>query len=312
VIVIANPTNGGLACPSDELDNCTCCVSEWTSTNCSCDTHTYDRVWRITTPASGESPVDCVAPIPSSYLGLACDPIDPTCLPICLFDAECDDANYCTQDICDTNGGQTQARHCRNPPNSSNCVSTSVCFETFCDPLIGCATQNPKDCDDSNVCTDDTCDAVNGCQHTSSQIARNCSAPTDCNVAICDPYTGCNYGNIICNNTDTSNCTVAGCDPNWNSSDSTLWLCRCGGNKPEGPCYSYAVCGNFGLIIGLTAGAIVALVVCLAFLAFLILSGGTYALATQVRVPEDTSMNTNPLYREKGTRGASPLHTDVA
>jgi len=151
---------------------------------------------------------------------------------------------------------------------------------------------------------------VTGCQHNSSAIATNCSlqVPTDCNFAVCDPLTGCNYLPIPCNS--TGNCSISGCDPAWNATVNdpvNNKLCKCA--NPTGPCYAYDICGvPLGVIIGLTAGGIAALVVCLAFLAFLILSGGTYALAHQVRNGEETNMSNNPLYREKGTHGTNALH----
>jgi hypothetical protein len=188
-----------------------------------------------------------------------------------------------------------------------------VCKLGYCDPDVGCRTTPLLFCDDSSVCTDDWCDDNLGCQYKESEIAKNCSltVPTDCNYARCDAFLGCDYGTIQCNvSSGNGNCSVAGCDPNWNTTSTDpdyQPLCKC--ENPTGPCYEYDICGvPVGVIIGLTAGAIAALVVCLAFLAFLILTGGTYALAQQVRSHEDTNMSNNPLYQEKGTHGTNVFH----
>ena len=76
----------------------------------------------------------------------------------CAVDADCDDANACTDDAC-------SAGTCSNTNNSDPCDDASVC--TLGDVCSGgvCASSGPLDCDDADVCTADSCDDVLGCAH---------------------------------------------------------------------------------------------------------------------------------------------------
>lgn len=150
---------------------------------------------------------------------------NPEC---CTQDAECDDSNQCTKDICDTVKG---------------CVATPiVCtdvpgFVATCDPKVGCVYTEPVDCDgpdecgdknlcttdscvngkcvfagiacdDGNACTQDACDLMDGsCVH----IAKVCDDKDVCTADTCDPKTGeCVYTETVCD--DSNACTTDSCD----------------------------------------------------------------------------------------------------
>jgi kumamolisin len=70
----------------------------------------------------------------------------------CTTNAECDDANACTTDVCNA----------------------------------GACTHTPINCDDGNACTTDSCSG-GVCSHT----AITCSDGTSCTTDTCNPTTGC-------------------------------------------------------------------------------------------------------------------------
>jgi hypothetical protein len=117
---------------------------------------------------------------------------------------------------------------------------------------------------------------------------------------------------LNCNVTTTDNCTVAGCDPDWNLpllNKKDKHKCEC--NNPTGPCYEIKTCGlSLGLIAGLAGGSIAAIVVCAAILLFATCAGGTYAYANLNHAGEDVGMSSNPMYETKGVSGTNPTHCE--
>jgi hypothetical protein len=78
--------------------------------------------------------------------------------PQCTADADCDDGNACTDDVCVA--GLCQFTNNATPcSDGSACTSGDVCSGGTCQPGA------PLDCDDGNACTADSCDAVQGCAH---------------------------------------------------------------------------------------------------------------------------------------------------
>ena len=96
-----------------------------------------------------------------------CDDLNlptPTCdinckfIPIgCQIDADCNDSNACTTDVCNTLTGQ-----CSN--TAIVCDDNDACngLET-CDPATGCVAGTPLVCDDGLFCTLDSCNPASGC-----------------------------------------------------------------------------------------------------------------------------------------------------
>ncbi|MFT7579434.1 MAG: hypothetical protein ACI9MR_001098 [Myxococcota bacterium] len=114
----------------------------------------------------------------------------------CAADADCDDANACTTDLCDTDG---------------RCVFSTV---------EGCCLRD-VDCDDADPCTADRCDATaNVCK--SEPVAGCCGVSADCNDLdactedVCDADGGCLNRPICCaadvDCDDGDACTTGACD----------------------------------------------------------------------------------------------------
>ncbi len=100
--------------------------------------------------------------------------LNPTLTPcaVCSSNAECDDSNPCTDDVCIPSTG------CTNPANLDPCDDGNACTTNdFC-AFNTCLSLTPVVCDDGDVCTDDTCDSLLGCQ-----VAFN--------VAPCDDLDAC-------------------------------------------------------------------------------------------------------------------------
>ena len=166
----------------------------------------------------------CAGP-PVSCPGQICDSADGLCKD-CLLNADCDDSDVCTDDLCTTGV-------CSNPNNTATCddgdlcTTGDICGGGLCDgtPVTcsGVQTCDPADgvckdclvdidCDDSNVCTDDTCNA-GVCEHANNAdtcddsdlcttgdvcsagacggAATDCTAVDDpCNIGVCNAGTG--------------------------------------------------------------------------------------------------------------------------
>jgi len=101
-----------------------------------------------------------------------------TACALCQSNAECNDGNPCTSDIC------VPATGCSNPAiNLIPCDDGNACTTNdFCAFTL-CVSTTPVVCNDGNVCTDDTCNPVLGCQTTP-------------NTATCDDGDLCTNGDI--------------------------------------------------------------------------------------------------------------------
>lgn len=165
--------------------------------------------------------------------------------PPCEVNADCDDNNGCTTDVCD-NGiciatADCDGDHCIISGNNETCVeciATSECNDNdacttdVCDAsgtctntAIDCNDDNACTtdscnadgtcsnvaivCDDSNLCTDDTCAAASGCVFTPTVVSTGCDDGNFCDGAeACDPATGlCAEGTPPC--TDDQTCDEA-------------------------------------------------------------------------------------------------------
>lgn len=115
---------------------------------------------------------------------------DPACTP-CTEHADCDDANACTQDICND-----VFEFCENPEIPDCCLASTGC-------------------DDGNACTSDVCENFS-CQHAAVSCddlepctADSCVAPSGC---VNDPIDDCCHRDSEC--TDTDACTDDSCSEN--------------------------------------------------------------------------------------------------
>ncbi len=101
----------------------------------------------------------------------------------CSIAADCDDANVCTDDLCDP------ALGCTNTPNAVACDDGLAC--TSGDVCTGgsCVGAVPMACNDGNVCTDDGCDDAVGCTNTPNiatcDDGLTCTLSDSCNAGVC-------------------------------------------------------------------------------------------------------------------------------
>ena len=141
--------------------------------------------------------------------------------------SDCDDGNVCTTDSCYAASG------CANVANGVACDDGDIC--TTVDLCVGgaCVGTVPLDCDDVDGCTDDSCDSASGgcvsthntascedgdacttgdtCEAGSCQggAAPDCDDGNECTDDICEPASGCAYGNNI-GSCDDSDFTTVG------------------------------------------------------------------------------------------------------
>jgi len=100
----------------------------------------------------------------------------------CLANADCNDGDPCTDDLCDGPNG------CSTTPN--DCEDDNVCTDCSCDPVAGCICQpvaQPTACDDQNICTigdhcsEDQCVGVPmPCDDNLDCTADSCNSAGEC------------------------------------------------------------------------------------------------------------------------------------
>ena len=109
--------------------------------------------------------------------GEICDVESGQCIfePECVIDADCDDGNNCTDNVCDVQSGLCVASVNQSPCDDGvGCTDGDTCHDGACQG----GAANHDTCDDGNVCTDDLCDTDTGCAHNH-------------NVDPCDDGAGC-------------------------------------------------------------------------------------------------------------------------
>ena len=136
------------------------------------------------------------------FSGYAVDDVQVTAG--CTGNAQCDDANVCTDDTCvsgccvhtNNTNACTDGNPCTSPdvcsggvcvPGTNPCNDNNICTNDICDGGGGC-TYVPVSCDDSNPCTNDSCDTVLGCQHAN-------------NTNVCSDGNACTLGDVCAGGT---------------------------------------------------------------------------------------------------------------
>src|SRR5439155_6006921 len=110
-------------------------------------------------------------------VGMSATPLD-----VCLTDADCDDKNPCTHDVCAAANGQCV--HTPEPDglpcdDQNACTTGNVCAAGACGTAVNC--------NDGNACSTDTCDPTTGaCSHA----PVICDDANPCTVDICNSDTG--------------------------------------------------------------------------------------------------------------------------
>lgn len=96
----------------------------------------------------------------------------------CGIDAECDDGNACTDDICGDDG------LCAHPLHA--CDDSDICTNDSCDSTSGCLHM-PIVCDDGDPCTEEVCIPGDGCRIESLDCGHGADCPPQ-------PIDGCRGG----------------------------------------------------------------------------------------------------------------------
>ncbi|HET8947707.1 MAG TPA: hypothetical protein VFQ07_12065, partial [Candidatus Polarisedimenticolia bacterium] len=191
--------------------------------------------------------------------------VGATLLPndVCTTNADCDDNNPCTTDVCTPATGLCQSTPV---PDGTSCddnnactvgnVCTSArcgtplacndgnpCTSDVCNPATGACTSMPLACDDGNPCTIDSCSAASGgCVFTPAPAGSSCNDGDLCTIGdtcvsipgnpipICQGTAKCDDGNA---------CTGDSCDPATGACVSTPIVC-----DDANPCTADACVGG--------------------------------------------------------------------
>jgi hypothetical protein len=133
----------------------------------------------------------------------------------CTIDAECNDGNVCTDDVCDTGA-------CQNTNNTAPCDDGNGC--TIGDACAaGVCAGVPNPCDDGNACTVDSCQS-GACVNAYAPYPGCCTASGECNDGsacssdACQGGTCVNVSGAYCCDTDAECddgeiCTADDCAP---------------------------------------------------------------------------------------------------
>ncbi len=120
----------------------------------------------------------------------------------CTADAQCDDQNPCTKDVC-------TAGCCVNAalPGSVTCSDGNSCTQNDACDGGSCIAGAKKLCEDGNICTDDACLPDIGCTHTP-------------NAAKCDDGIACTINHVCQAGACTGNITACACSVDSDCSDN--------------------------------------------------------------------------------------------
>jgi len=100
----------------------------------------------------------------------------------CTSVAQCDDANSCTKDSCDTkSGGCVHAKQ----PMGSGCDDGNACTTSDTCNTVSCQAGPAKKCDDANPCTKDSCNPKAGCETTKLKNGTDCGGGKTCTSGVC-------------------------------------------------------------------------------------------------------------------------------
>lgn len=135
-----------------------------------------------------ESEQACTAPDPEGAGcddGVSCSVGDQCSLGVCLSGEErgCNDANPCTDDFCDANGG------CTSVFNEAPCDDGNACtLLDRCERGV-CVGTTPVDCEDGDLCTVDSCDPRDGSCTSALIPATTCNEDGDGRTRFEIPFT---------------------------------------------------------------------------------------------------------------------------
>jgi hypothetical protein len=167
----------------------------------------------------------------------------------CVNNADCNDGNLCTTDVCNTGT-------CSNTNNTLSCSDGNMC--TTNDACSGgvCVGGAALNCNDGNACTNDSCIPATGCLNSNNSNpcsdGNACTTNDICSGGIC-------VGGAAPNCNDNNPCTNDSCNPgsgcvnanNTNACSDGLFCTAgdaCGGGVCVGgagsPCGNAALCSE--------------------------------------------------------------------
>jgi hypothetical protein len=236
----AGPQTITITVSDDDFEHC---MDDWTvpvtcvdadlcdEVDCNDDNECTDDECDPTSGACTNAPVDD---------GAACDGgagscSSGECIPIDLCEeADCDDGNECTDDLCDPADGS-----CNNEAVDDGTAcddGAGACSSGVCVPVDLC---EGVDCDDDNECTNDLCDPADAsCSNEAVDDGTACDGGAGtCVEGTCEEIDFCE--DVSC--PSDSECVEDGtCDPD----DG---MCIDGANKPDGtPCIGGGSCDGAG------------------------------------------------------------------
>ncbi|HZN04445.1 MAG TPA: hypothetical protein VFD06_12760, partial [Candidatus Polarisedimenticolia bacterium] len=147
--------------------------------------------------------------------------VEGTCRPGEPRSADCNDGDFCSDDVCDPIRGCVSTPRCDdgNPCTGNGCTQTACFFTPISGPACGDAcviggvcvnggcVGTPVSCDDSSACTTDACDPQSGCRND----PIDCNDGNVCTLDECDPANGCRHLPALdCD--DGNACTLDACD----------------------------------------------------------------------------------------------------
>ena len=145
--------------------------------------------------------------------------------PGCTTNADCDDADACTTDVC-------TAGSCSNTP--INCDDGDACTIDSCSS--GVCFHDPVNCNDGDACTTDSCDPLSGCVNDPISLCcgnGTCENGEDCNTCSADCFSGGGgfCGDGICSG-GAEDCFTCPSD------------CRCSGRNCNNACCGDGLCAG--------------------------------------------------------------------
>jgi len=198
---------------NDEVCTCSEAAAQLgLSTTCSVSNEYGTCSGKLLCVEGGSPPALCDAGIPSAEV---CNGVDDNCDGV-ADEVGCDDANPCTEDVCDGELG------CQYKPAEGNCSDGDACTLTdHCDN--GECVGTPINCNDGTECTDDICDEMEGC------IFNN-------NALACDDDDPCTFGDQCANGECMSGVKVSCDDGNPCTKDVCDDENGCLHTSESGPC----------------------------------------------------------------------------
>jgi uncharacterized repeat protein (TIGR01451 family) len=193
---------------------------------------------------------------------------------VCTTNADCDDGNPCTTDICTPADGKCHATPASDgtPCDDASlctvgntcvagacgtpvaCSDGNPCTTDVCNPATGACSSTPLACDDGNPCTIDTCNAAGACVFTAAPGGSSCSDGDPCTtgdacvfipgslIPICQGTAQCDDGNP---------CSADTCDPATGACINTPIVC-----DDANPCTADACLGGSCVSTPLPAGSV--------------------------------------------------------